>query len=113
MSQTDERTIAVLSYLTPLGWIIAFVIHQNNVVKSPFAAFHIRQALGIYLLGLALTVIGIIFSILPLIGPLTLFLARLITVVLWLFGLYYAIDRRPVEVPVVGSLFQVWFQGIV
>jgi uncharacterized membrane protein len=113
MSQTDERTIAFLSYLTPIGWIIAYVLHQNNVVKSRVAAFHIRQALGIFLLGIVLIIIGVIFSILPLIGPLTLFLAKLITLVLWLIGLYNAYERRMVEVPVVGNLFQIWFQGVV
>ena len=112
MSQTDEKTIAVLSYITPIGWIIAYVMHQNNVVKSEFSAFHLRQALGIFISGVGLMIVGMIFSILPLIGHLTLLLVRLIILAMWIFGLYYAIDGKKMPVPFVGSLFQVWFVGI-
>ena len=56
------KTIAIVAYLTIIGWIIALVMNNNN--KSEFASFHIRQSLGIILLGVA----GRIVGELPLIG---------------------------------------------
>ena len=43
----DGKNIAVISYLTIFGTIIAFFL--NNDKKNEFAAFHIRQALGLWL----------------------------------------------------------------
>jgi len=52
------KTIAIISYLTFIGLIIAFVM--NNEKKEPFASFHIRQSLGLALLGFSLSFIMII-----------------------------------------------------
>ena len=47
MSTSDNgKNIAIVSYLTIIGAIIA--IFMNSEKKDSFAAFHIRQALGIF-----------------------------------------------------------------
>ena len=44
---SEGKNIAVISYLTIFGTIIGFFL--NNDKKNEFAAFHIRQALGLWL----------------------------------------------------------------
>ena len=40
-SGIDGKTIAIISYLTWIGWIIAFVLYNSN--KSKLAAYHLRK----------------------------------------------------------------------
>jgi len=97
-SGTDPKTVAIISYITLIGWIIALVL---NKPKSEFASFHIRQVLGIFLL-------GIVLSIIPIVG----FIAWIIPFVLWILGLISAIQGEKKPVPVVGEYFQQWFASL-
>lgn len=58
----EGKTIAIISYITYIGLIIAIVL--NNDKKNSFAAFHIRQSLGIGLTSIALMIVNVI----PLLG---------------------------------------------
>ncbi|WP_369695584.1 hypothetical protein [Flavobacterium alvei] len=40
------KNIAIVSYITIIGAIVAIFMNQDK--KNSFAAFHIRQALGIF-----------------------------------------------------------------
>ena len=46
----NSRTVAVVSYITWIGWIIAFLIRDKT---DRFAAHHLNQALVINLLKIA------------------------------------------------------------
>lgn len=96
---TDEgKTIAIISYLTWIGLIIAFVM--NSEKKNEFAKFHIRQAL---LLFLAALLVGI-----PILG----WIWGILIFVLWIMGLVSAVNGEQKEVPVLGKLAQDWFKGL-
>lgn len=43
----DGKVIAIVSYLSLLGWCIAICLHSQSATKSSLAAFHLRQSLGI------------------------------------------------------------------
>lgn len=58
-STTDDgKTIAIIAYITLIGFVIALVM--NNDKKLPLATFHIRQTLGLMLTSLVIGMIGII-----------------------------------------------------
>jgi uncharacterized membrane protein len=100
-NQTIEqgRTIAIISYLTIFGVVIAFFM--NNEKKNPFAAFHIRQALGLWLTFFALGYfVGIFDSWLITIGFWIFF------GVLFIFGFMSAITGRKQATPILGELYQ-------
>ncbi|ARV13215.1 hypothetical protein [Gilvibacter sp. SZ-19] len=107
MSETaeDGKTIAIISYITLIGWIIALVMHQSN--KTSLGAFHIRQMLGLMLFSLAISIVGQITGL-----ALVLWVLNLGLLVLWVLGLVGAIQGEEKEVPLVGSLFQDWFKGV-
>jgi uncharacterized membrane protein len=105
----DSRTIAWVSYLTLVGWIIALVSHSNSIIKSSLAVFHLRQSFGLMVLSFVIAIIRMmLFFTFPLLGT-VLFLAVL---VLWVLGLISAVNGEEKPLPVVGPLFQQWFTFI-
>lgn len=101
----DGKTTAIVAYLS-FGVIIAIFMNQDS--KNKFAAFHIRQALGI---DLGFILIG------TLVGG---FDSWFITIpfwmfffIFWFFGFLGAIQGKFNLVPVVGEYFQKWFQTLI
>lgn len=102
----EGKTIAIIAYITVIGLIIAIVL--NNDKKNAFAAFHIRQALGV---GLASLVIGVL-NIIPYIGWLAFAVGSILLFVMWIVGLINALNGKMKPVPVFGKQFEEWFRGI-
>ncbi|WP_372793761.1 DUF4870 domain-containing protein [Lutibacter sp.] len=101
----EGKTTAIISYITFIGTIIAFIM--NNDKHNSFAAFHIRQMIGLSLFSLVNSFIigrygGIWASGIIGIG---LF-------VLWIIGFIGATQGEEKKVPFVGDLFQDWFKNI-
>jgi uncharacterized membrane protein len=105
-NQTIEegKTMAVISYFTWIGTLIAFIM--NHEKRNSFAAFHIRQMIGLSLFsignGFLSSYVGMQVSAIIMLG---LF-------VLWVIGFIGAIKGEEKRVPLVGDLFQDWFNGI-
>jgi uncharacterized membrane protein len=102
----EGKTIALIAYLTIVGLVIALVM--NNDKKNTFAAFHIKQSLGIMLTGFA---VGLV-SWIPFLGWLVGFAALFVLVYLWVSGLLYAINGKEKVVPILGHKYAEWFKGI-
>jgi len=106
-NQTIEqgRTTAIISYLTIFGVVIAFFL--NNDKKNTFAAFHIRQALGLWLTFFLLGYfVGLFDSWLITIGFWIFF------GVLFIFGFMTAITGRAQATPILGDLYQRIFSSL-
>ena len=109
----DGKTIAIISYLTIIGWIIAYVMYGNN--KTPLATFHLRQAVTLYVVLLAIWILQMILTFIPVIGLITGILAILIYIALfvfWVIGFIAAINGQEKTIPAFGEKGQVWFKGI-
>jgi uncharacterized membrane protein len=102
------KNIAIVAYLTALGWLIAIISFNNNSVKESLAAFHIRQSLGLMLTGLVLASVPHFMGL----GFLAN-IAALLVFVLWIIGFISAVQGQEKEVPLVGKYYQDWFKGIV
>ncbi|MEZ5083391.1 MAG: hypothetical protein R2750_08080 [Bacteroidales bacterium] len=95
----NSKTVAILSYITIIGWIVALVLHSNN--KSELGAFHLRQALGLFITGFILVWI-------PIIG----WFLNIVVFAFLIVGLIYAIQEEKKTVPFVGDFYQNIFSGI-
>ena len=85
--------VAVISYFTLIGWVVALVIYDKH--QSHLASFHLRQSLGLIITGALLTLV-------PLVGwflGIGVFLA-------WFIGIYGAIKGKEYKVPFLGDLYQ-------
>lgn len=88
-----NKVIAVMSYLTLFGWLIAMFLYGQQ--KSDFARFHLRQGLGLIITVALLTLI-------PLIG----WFISIGLCLVWLVCLYQAIMGNKYTLPVLGHFFQ-------
>lgn len=102
----EGKTTAIIAYITIVGLIIAFIM--NNDKKNTFAAYHIRQCLGIALTGLALGVVNVI----PFLGWIVSIFGSLFLIVLWVMGLLGALNGKEKPVPLLGEKYQEWLKGI-
>ncbi len=94
----DARTRAIVAHLTLIGWIIAFIVNSNE--KHEFATFHLRQTLGIYL-------IGIVLGWVPVFG----WICNIILFAFWLLSFIYALQGQQKTIPF-GEYFQDWFKAL-
>lgn len=105
-SSLDPKTIGILAYITPIGWLIAYVLNSSN--RSDFASFHIRQMLGLVIMGMALRLIAkLIFF-----GPMVFVVGSVAIFAFWVIGLIGAIQGEERVVPIVGDSFQQWFKTV-
>lgn len=101
----EGKTMAIISYITIIGTLIAFILNQNK--HNYFASFHIRQALGIFLAGMLVNFINRYADI----GLLNVLLNASLFV-LWIIGLIGAIQGEEKRIPLLGDQFQEWFRNI-
>ena len=91
------RRIAVLSYITWVGWIIAFLIRDKG---DSFQTHHINQALMINLLKIA----GGLCAALPGIGHSVSAVVGVAAFVFIVMGIYRAAHWRTDPLPIIGEL---------
>jgi uncharacterized membrane protein len=102
MDQTtiDEgKTIAIISYITFIGLIIAYVMNSSK--KNAFAEFHIGQSLRIVIAGLLNTVLS---WILPSSLGIIVTIISLLLLVLIILGIVNAANRKTEPLPVIGTI---------
>lgn len=104
---TEDKTVAIIAYLTLIGFIVAIVMHSNK--KTKLGAYHLRQVLGFFLTGMAVGFCAIPVALIPILGMLALLAVWLGMLVLWVLGLISAINGQMKPMPVVGPLYQKWF----
>jgi uncharacterized membrane protein len=92
--------IGVLSYLSPIGWILALILHLTG--KTEYGSFHLRQSTGIFI---TLVVMYFVSSI-PYLGALVLILGLVLCFFFWVVGYMGAIQGKRNMVPYLGPYFQ-------
>jgi uncharacterized membrane protein len=105
LTAAEDRTVAILSYITIIGFIAAICMHQSY--KTQLGAFHLRQMLGMALTATA----GAVFGVVPILGWIVWALVVIGLLFLWIFGLLSAIKGYMRPVPVLGEHYQRWFAG--
>ena len=103
----EDKTIAIVAYLTLIGFIVAIVLHMNK--KTRLGAFHLRQVLGFFLTCIAVGFCEFVLVFIPILGWLCILALWLAMLVLWILGLVAAINGEMKPMPVMGPLYQKWF----
>lgn len=100
----DDKTKSIVAHLTFIGWIIALVTNQSD--KGPNTSFYLRQNLGLWLIAIAGSVLGMLtINIIGTIISIAIF-------VLWVLSLIGALSGEQKPTPVLGDMFQQWFKGL-
>jgi uncharacterized membrane protein len=114
-----DSTVAVISYLTFIGFIVALIMFAQPQYKTALSAFHLRQNLGILVFGvvasIAMMILGAILIFIPLLGPLLSSLLFLCLSIGWfvlsILGLIAAVNGEQKPVPVIGDKINEMFKG--
>lgn len=101
----EDKTVAILAYVTLIGFIVALVMHGQK--KTALGAFHLRQMLGIVLLGVG----SYILIFIPILGWLAMMVIGLCNFIMWIMGLIAAVNGEMKPAPIFGAKFQQWFSG--
>jgi uncharacterized membrane protein len=101
----EGKTAAITSYILFIGVLIA--LSMNSETRNRFAAFHIRQALGLTITFFSLGLIVSNFDNLMITFSMWVFIS-----VLWSYGFMGAIQGKTKEIPLLGKWFQKVFQFI-
>lgn len=105
----EDKTVAILSYLTLIGFIVAIVMHSSN--KTSLGAFHLRQCLGLILTSFAAGICAMVIAFIPFVGWVVAPCIWLGFFVLWVLGLIAAINGKKEPLPLLGEQYQKWFSG--
>jgi uncharacterized membrane protein len=99
------KSAAIMSYAFVVGVLIAMSMNSEN--KNPYASYHIRQALGLSIIFVAVgyTLSG--FWIPGVVFPFWIFMT-----VLWGYGVYTAISGQMKPIPFIGALSQKIFKTL-
>ena len=102
----EGKEIAIISYITIIGLIIAFVMNREK--KYDFASYHIKQMLGLAVIGLIVFVIGQI----PILGWIFSILVAIPMLIIWIMGLMNAVNGKKKPIPVIGKYALDWFKNV-
>jgi len=102
----DEKSKAIISHITFVGWIIALVINSGK--KEEYTSFYIRQNLGLML---AFVACSIIFPV-PFLGWVIGGVGYAVLFIFWLMSLIWSISDEMKPVPWLGKQFQEWFKNL-
>jgi hypothetical protein len=115
----EDKTVAIVSYLTLIGFIVAIVLHSSK--KTKLGAYHLRQVLGFMLTGVVGWIaVAIVMFVLALVLSFVKFLLAILIpliwlafvgsmIALWVMGLIAAVNGQLKPMPVVGPYYQKWF----
>lgn len=100
---TEDKTVAIVSYLTLIGFLVGVVLHSSK--KTKLGAFHLRQTLGLFITGF----VGGFLWIIPILGWIAGFALWVCLLVMWIIGFIGAIKGEMKTVPILGEKYQQWF----
>lgn len=92
----DKKTTGIVSYITLIGWLIAFCAGDKEGAK-----FHLNQSLVLYLGSL---INSIIISRIPICGWAVSGIFSIVFFIFWIMGLVYACKDEEKELPLLGSI---------
>jgi uncharacterized membrane protein len=109
-SPENPGTAALVSYITVIGWLIAyFALYRSKPV--PFSAFHLRQTLLLHCLTVLVNILTLVVAWYRLSQWIAIVPAAIL-VLLWLWGLMDVVKNGEHPVPLIGQWAQRLFRWI-
>lgn len=98
----DNKGMAIIAYLGILVLIPLFAAK-----KSPFARFHTNQGLLLFIAGIIVGLINLIFQAIPVLGTIIYILCMvidIILVILMVIGIVNAATGKAKDLPLIGTI---------
>ena len=122
----DKKTMAIVSYITIIGWLISFFSYKGTE-KDSLVSYHLKQSFGLFLtafcINIALIILTKILVAIALAGiaflvVITTILGLLSTIiyitylVLFIIGIITASKGEEKPLPIIGKMFEGKFDFI-
>lgn len=107
----QKKTVSVISYLTLIGWIIAYINYRKGA-KSSLAKFHLEQSFGLAILVIVTNIILTIPVYFDAFFTVLLIINNMGLVILWIAGLISAYYGVRLPLPFIGFYFKDKFRFI-
>lgn len=96
----NNKTLAIISYITIIGWLIAYFVGKDNA--DGLLKYHLKQSLGLAIVSIAFTVVlNIVASVFPFLGFLSI--VSLVIWVLLIIGIINANSEKQKPLPIIGN----------
>lgn len=106
MTQKNNTTLAIIAYLTVIGFLISLIQNQNG--KNAYTRYHLVQSLGLILTAIVLSIIAII----PILGWIIYFLGVFVLLYMWIVCLINAVKGNELPAPILGKKYIEWLGGV-
>ncbi|SFN37557.1 hypothetical protein SAMN05421594_2428 [Chryseobacterium oleae] len=105
----NNKTLSVISYITPIGWLIAYFSGKDQA--DSLLKYHLKQSLGLMIVSV---IFNIIMRILAAIAPVLSFLGivGLLILIFCILGIINAANGAERPVPLFGKMFENKFSFI-
>ncbi|WPU97499.1 DUF4870 domain-containing protein [Mucilaginibacter sp. cycad4] len=101
-----NKSMAIVAYITIIGWIVSYLEYKKRADKSPLVNYHLGQSLGLIILSVILGVaLAVLAAIVPVLSVVSMVIS-ILTFVLLLLGIITANNEAIKPLPVVGKLFE-------
>jgi uncharacterized membrane protein len=108
----NNKTLSIISYITIIGWLIAYFSYKDSTTKNDLTKYHLKQSLGLGVVGIIFSIVtNVIAFVVPSIAMI-LSLASLALLVLWIFGIINAANEQQKPLPLIGGMFENKFDFI-
>ena len=100
-----NKTLAILSYVTIIGWLVSFFSSKDQAPKNPLISYHLKQGFGLFvvsfLFSIALNIIAAIIPALSFLG-----LVSYVFLVFMILGIINANNEQEKPIPIIGKMFE-------
>jgi uncharacterized membrane protein len=104
-----KKTMAMVAYITIIGWVVAYLSYKKDTEKSSLVNYHLGQSMGVLITYVILSAVSfILLSFLPFLAT-VFYVVLFIPFVLLLFGIVAASNEVERPVPLIGKIFEGWF----
>ena len=93
----NNKTAAIVSYITWIGFLIAMCIGDRS---DRYVSHHLNQALVLNIL----SIVGGVLEVIPLIGSIAAGIVSLGVLVFWVMGIYRAATGSTEPLPLIGDI---------
>lgn len=95
----DKKTTSWVSYITIVGWLIAFFAGSKEEAK-----YYLNQSLVIILGSLIVSIASVVLVFIPILGALAVWAANIYLFIMWIMGLINAIKQEEKDLPLIGKI---------
>jgi uncharacterized membrane protein len=106
----EDRTTAIVAYITLVGFIVAIILHGQK--KTALGAYHLRQALGLCIVAIALWFCGMVLAVVTFgFGVVLMPLIGILMLVAVIMGIIAAANGEMKPNFLFGKMYEKWFRN--